>query len=318
MAKRVWVLSDGKPGHRNQSLGVVEALGMDAEIKELKRRPLTGLLEKLNPIWGMQNVKALLQEQAPDILIATGTHLAPISAWFKAKNPQTYVVQIIPAGYVNKVDLAIAFTHDKPEEFENQLVLSTAPHRISKQKLGSAKGQFSGLFKSLKKPCLGVIIGGSNSKVKFDKTQAARLAAQVLEMADVQGFESAIITTSRRTGAEATTVLKALFEQAKIPVHFYDPMQDAAEDNPYLGILAHADALVVTAESFSMVSEALSSGKPTYLFGYRTWPLGKFKAAWDSLIQKSQLGCVHNPQQKPEANLPNSADAISEAIRKTA
>jgi hypothetical protein len=37
-------------------------------------------------------------------------------------------------------------------------------------------------------------------------------------------------------------------------------------DNPYLDFLACADALVVTGDSHNMVSEALATGVPLYLF----------------------------------------------------
>ena len=36
-------------------------------------------------------------------------------------------------------------------------------------------------------------------------------------------------------------------------------------ENPYFGFLAHADAIVVTADSVSMTSEACSTGKPVYV-----------------------------------------------------
>ena len=313
--KTLWIMSDGKPGHRNQSLGVADALGIMPHIVELKRRPLTGLLEKLNPTWGMKNIADLKADPAPDVLVATGTHLAPVAAWFKQQHPETFVVQIMPAGYANAVDLAVAFSHDRTAEAKNQMVVSTAPHRVSTAKLHDAHTEFALRFKPLPEPRLGVIIGGSNSTVKFTKLQAVRLASQVLELAQDQGFKSLVVTTSRRTGAEATSLLRAMFNNAKLPVEFYDPIQDSLKPNPYLGILALCDSLVVTAESFSMVSEALSSGKPTYLFGYRTWKLGKFKAAWDGLVKDNLLGCVHNPAQIPFGKVPNSAELIAEKIK---
>ena len=40
---------------------------------------------------------------------------------------------------------------------------------------------------------------------------------------------------------------------------------DGTGDNPYLGMLALAEHLVVTEDSVSMVSEAASTGKPVYV-----------------------------------------------------
>jgi hypothetical protein len=39
-----------------------------------------------------------------------------------------------------------------------------------------------------------------------------------------------------------------------------------AADNPYLAYLAHADVLVVTGESESMLAEATAPGKPLYIY----------------------------------------------------
>ena len=40
---------------------------------------------------------------------------------------------------------------------------------------------------------------------------------------------------------------------------------DETGDNPYLGFLAHADAIIVTGDSVNMVSEATSTGKPVHV-----------------------------------------------------
>ena len=37
-------------------------------------------------------------------------------------------------------------------------------------------------------------------------------------------------------------------------------------ENPYLGMVALADFAIVTEDSISMVSECVTSGKPTYIF----------------------------------------------------
>ena len=40
---------------------------------------------------------------------------------------------------------------------------------------------------------------------------------------------------------------------------------DGSGDNPYMGYLALADVLVVTADSVNMVSEAAATGKPVFV-----------------------------------------------------
>ena len=47
--------------------------------------------------------------------------------------------------------------------------------------------------------------------------------------------------------------------------HVYRWREDD-DENPYYGLLAHADRLVVTSDSIAMLSEAVGAGKPVYLF----------------------------------------------------
>ena len=74
-----------------------------------------------------------------------------------------------------------------------------------------------------------------------------------------RGFGLAI-TTSRRTGAAATAQLRARLE----PLGAY--IWDGKGENPYFGLLALADVVIVTSDSVSMVSEAAFSGKPVHVF----------------------------------------------------
>tara|TARA_Y100001968_G_scaffold248872_1_gene233470 strand:- start:1733 stop:2197 length:465 start_codon:yes stop_codon:yes gene_type:complete len=67
------------------------------------------------------------------------------------------------------------------------------------------------------------------------------------------------ITTSRRTGKEIEALLRKVLTGASTWIW------NGEGENPYLGLLALADAIVVTADSVSMISEACSTGKPVYI-----------------------------------------------------
>ena len=68
-----------------------------------------------------------------------------------------------------------------------------------------------------------------------------------------------LITGSRRTGAANIELLeKALEGQPAF-------ISDGSGDNPYFGMLAHADAFIVTCDSVNMISEACSTGKPVHV-----------------------------------------------------
>ena len=70
---------------------------------------------------------------------------------------------------------------------------------------------------------------------------------------------SLIITPSRRTGKEN---IRTLCENlSDLPVYIWNGI----ETNPYYGILALSDALVVTCDSINMISEACATGKPVHV-----------------------------------------------------
>jgi hypothetical protein len=74
---------------------------------------------------------------------------------------------------------------------------------------------------------------------------------------------SLLITTSARTPAATIAALAAVV--AHQPNHFFQWSPNAV-DNPYFGYLALADAIVVTGDSISMLTEACATRKPVYIF----------------------------------------------------
>ena len=68
-----------------------------------------------------------------------------------------------------------------------------------------------------------------------------------------------MITTSRRTGQENEAII---WDSLKDTDAF---IWDGEGENPYMGMLAWADYILVTADSVSMLSEACTTGKPVYM-----------------------------------------------------
>ena len=95
----------------------------------------------------------------------------------------------------------------------------------------------------------------------FDAALARDLAQQANSLAQKSGA-SLLVTTSPRTSPDAAAALRQAIRE---PSYFHDWSPDA-EANPFLGLLALADAFIVTGESMSMAAEACSTGKPVHLF----------------------------------------------------
>ena len=67
-------------------------------------------------------------------------------------------------------------------------------------------------------------------------------------------------------GAPAPPAPRALAARARGAAPAASLRRRAAGDNPYLGLLGAADAVIVTADSASMCTEACATGRPVFLF----------------------------------------------------
>jgi hypothetical protein len=100
-----------------------------------------------------------------------------------------------------------------------------------------------------------VLVGGSNGRFRLDASVGGDLARQLAAMMrrDEVGV---MVTPSRRTDPAVTHAL----HEALDPLGGY--VWDGTGDNPYFGMLALADAIVVTMDSVSMISEAVATAAP--------------------------------------------------------
>ncbi len=105
---------------------------------------------------------------------------------------------------------------------------------------------------------MAVLVGGPNGRYRLDEPVALGLAAQLAEMMRRDKVGVAV-TPSRRTPPTVTRALDA----ALTPVGGW--VWDLSGDNPYFGLLALADAVIVTQESVSMISEAVATRSPVML-----------------------------------------------------
>ncbi len=129
---------------------------------------------------------------------------------------------------------------------------------------------------ALPRPFIGVLLGGANSVYRFGTDDARRLASELARHAARTGA-SVLLTPSRRSGEENVKVLRDGL--ADTPGFVWD----GTGANPYYGILALADVILVTADSVNMITEACASGHPVYIY---TLPGGstKFSQFHEALV----------------------------------
>jgi hypothetical protein len=151
----------------------------------------------------------------------------------------------------------VAPAHDRLDG-DNVLTLLGSPHGITPHKLAAARAEFAALLEPLPAPRIAVLLGGDNAVYRMTMPVADRLADDLAAVARDTGGGLAV-TASRRTPAPAMARIRAALDG--LPAIFYDG--DGL--NPYLGYLAWADAVIVTADSVNMVTEATATGRPIHV-----------------------------------------------------
>lgn len=269
----VWVLTDEKPGHTTQSLGLARALGFPYEVKHLRFNLLVRLGNVLlgplgpfgaRPIALKRSRTDSLEPPWPDVVLATGWRPAPVVRWIGARSfGRTRTIQLGRKGgrAAWQFDAAVTCGYFRLPAHPNRIEPIAPLNQVSQDQLDEAARRFEGLFGDSPGPYVALLVGGSSRRFRFEPETARRLGEQVRAWADA-GEATVFAITSRRTGEAATRALeKGLGEGAH--VHRWSPDE---RGNSFLGYLARADALVVTGESESMMAEAAATGKPVYIY----------------------------------------------------
>jgi mitochondrial fission protein ELM1 len=265
----VWVLADDRAGNVSQCLGVAEALGYPFEVKTIRYGRLGALPNALRgaSLTGLKDdSRKALSPPWPDLVIAAGRRTAPVARWIKAQSG-AFLAQIMDPGGPGRADFDLIAipAHDRPKPAPNVLVMDGAPHRVTKARLAAEAEIWRPRFAHLPRPWLAVIVGGKTRKRDFPVTMAEQLGRDVARLAGGLGA-SVLLTTSRRTGAPQEQAIAA---QLPDPSWLY--LMGQPGDNPYFGLLALADRIVVTGDSVSMCCEACASPAPVFIWAPDGW-----------------------------------------------
>ena len=278
MTERVWVLADPRAGTAAQALGVAERLGLPFHTVPLGWGPLARLpwpwptLAGLDPaardaLWATAMgpprngppVRERRLARWPGLVLSAGRRAAPVALWLGRRGART-VHMMRPGFGAAQFDLLVVGRHDDPAPAPNLMPILGAVHRMSPARLAAARAEWAALA-ALPGPRVAVLVGGAVRAEALDMATAAALVPAIR-----RHFPDAtlMVTTSRRTGTAAAA---RIAEDLAGTPHRLFRWGDGGP-NPYAGFLAWADAVVVTADSVSMLSEACATGKPVLVAGH--------------------------------------------------
>ena len=260
--KTCWIVTEGIAGTENQCLGVAEVLGLKPVVKRIRMKsPWRQLCPWLR--WGYQYALTSDSDQIdppyPDIIIASGRKSIGAALHIKKESGgKTFLVQMQdPRIDPKNFDLVAVPQHD-PTRGDNVIVTTCATHRVTPEKIAAEKIKFAAQLNPLPQPRVAVLIGGNSKAHRMTPASTKKLTDQLLSLVTTLGA-SLMITASRRTGIDNARMLRSALKGPHI--YFWE----GEGENPYFALLGFADYIIVTEDSVSMASEALSTGKPVYI-----------------------------------------------------
>ncbi|HEX5079729.1 MAG TPA: mitochondrial fission ELM1 family protein [Geminicoccaceae bacterium] len=305
------MLTDGRPGHDHQALGVAEALGWPFVVRPIDYGPLARLPNALlgRSIRGLTSrARDALVPPWPDLVIGAGRRTAPPARWLKRRHAGTVLVQLMWPGSARDLDLVAVPEHDRVADRPGMIRTLGTPHRVTRTRLAAAAEGLVPLLTDLPRPRIACLVGGARRGMPFTPADAAAFARRARRLAQARGG-SLLVATSRRTGPACEAALADGLEGPRLLHRF-----GAGEDR-YLAILGSADAVVVTADSASMCSEACATGRPVFLDVAQKAGLSKLTALHRRLEQLGYLRPLGAPW--PTALPPplDPAATVAAAIR---
>ncbi len=241
--KRILIISDGKPGHLNQSIAFCKIKNISYDILEIKfKTKILKLLSYLNDKLSIYTDSIYAEYKKYnfdfyDAVVSTGSSTYYFNKFISKKYDIKSIALMLPKSYrYSDFDYIIAQDHDNPPKLDNlisiplNLSYTKAKHIISK-----------------KEKSIGIIIGGDNDVFKMDVENIRNTLNHIFKNHD--GYLK-FITTSRRTPKKIEELLQEYKFDYKL-IYSQNPSV-----NPIPDFIKLCKELYITIDSTSMLSEA--------------------------------------------------------------
>ncbi len=276
----IWIIDEGHPGHTNQSWGLVDALARQTEIdcqSITARFKLPGALRSIMraslcrfgglPFSVTRRLYSNLSlpNGTPDLLVSSGGRSIPLALSLRRSNgcrhaflgevkpypPSLFDILLTPAnqpGAAHTIETDLLVTRVTPEACQKTGDAFRSDHDLGSDQFVAA-----------------MIVGGTSRSHRFVDSDWADLARGMNTLHERLGW-SWLLTTSRRTGPTAENLLRRQLKTSAIIDAVWWNTNPQRVMQKYLGA---ANLVCVTRDSLTMVSEAVSSGRPTVVLSPR-------------------------------------------------
>lgn len=257
---RIWVMGVKRRGADLQATAVAEELGLPFETRTLQFNWLYWLAGKYMGA-SAASVERPLRERTlvppwPDLILLAGKRAVPVALWVqKQSGGRTRLVMIgHPRVSPESLDLIYATRDYLTPQVPSVHLLPVTMSRY--RQTPEATDEERSWLNSLPRPHWLLMIGGKTRHWKMRPENIAGVAANLACRVDGAGG-SLIVVRSARTGEAVVNAVESRLEPQKCE------WRVVRHDFPRFPVLLEdADVLFPTADSISMVSESVITGKP--------------------------------------------------------
>lgn len=262
--KTAWLISDGLPGHVNQARALARLL--DLNVVEVPLRLRHKIWRPLLKAWICCSPRATrwlslayeftLPAGAPDILLSAGgnTSFANVLLARQLLKPSLFIGSLrrLPAKSFTAV-----FTLE-PIGADNNIVMKVPLSPLLPSELAYEGQKLRNRLGLADAPLWAMIIGGDGAGFSYTHQDWLALAEAMAKLSQRYGCRW-LLTTSRRSGAEAEAFLQASISKQILADAVWYGQAPRAVMKAYLGA---ANRVFVTADSMSMLADAMATGRP--------------------------------------------------------
>lgn len=281
-----WLLLGDKRGDNRMVEVIAEHLPWPSVTKRLVSRPewvvpkprVRSTLDHLDLA-----ASDALEPPWPDLVLTIGRRPSMAARWLaeQAGGRTRLVLVGKPSGAIDPYDLVIvsaeAFLPPSPRVMTIDLPLM----RVDPAAVAAEAELWRPRLAGLPRPWIAFLLGGPTGPFRYDAAVVDRVLTGAREVAEVLGGTPFIVTSRRTPGP----VVDRLRHELPAAARLY-AWGDEAAGNPYLALLGMADALLVAADSISMLTEAARLGRPLAVIPISTPGLGRLDQWRRELVQR--------------------------------
>lgn len=305
-----WVLLGEKTGDNNQLLALAEKLGWPFETRTLHYNLVRAIPPRhLGATLGSLTTESrtLIAPPWPDLLLSIGRRSVPVVRWIRERSEGRTKLVLVghPRVDPDEFDLVITTRQYPVPPRDNVIVLPLAMGR--QVDAGDASEDERRLLHSLPRPHLLFAIGGPTKYWDLDEASIGVALDAAVARAERRGG-TLIVIGSRRTPDD-------VIERVRLRLDGGHHLLVEGSSPRFPLLMGDADELFVTADSVSMLSEAIQTGKPVAMVPISLSPKGKkvlggnneevhgwgygrrdLRRIWKQLLDDGLVGTIDSPR----------------------